>query len=218
MYFFMHVADFMESGENGDCLFTSSFHFKGFFCVWVCLCNLLCEGRPNATLMITVYRRGSPILRPVMVSYLFSFPFTPAGEWKSIKLSSDWWDGFWMIWGNFSETWVRLSHRVKMEVFEIWTLVSSSHRALIWMNLSAFPTFIGFLGGSMGKEATDNTRDLSLIPGLGRSPGEGNGNPLQYSCLGESMNREAWQAAVHGVSRDGHNWAVEILALVSSLH
>ena len=43
-------------------------------------------------------------------------------------------------------------------------------------------------------------RDADLIPGLGRSPGEGNGNPLQYSCLEISMDRGAWQAIVHGVS------------------
>ena len=43
--------------------------------------------------------------------------------------------------------------------------------------------------------------DLSSIPGLGRSPGEGNGNPLQYSCLGNPMDRGAWQATVHGVAK-----------------
>ena len=44
-----------------------------------------------------------------------------------------------------------------------------------------------------------NMRDVGLIPGLGRSPGGGNGNPLQYSCLGSSMDRGAWQPTVHGV-------------------
>ena len=43
--------------------------------------------------------------------------------------------------------------------------------------------------------------DLGSIPGLGRSPGEGNGNPLQYSCLENSMDRGAWQATVHGVAK-----------------
>ena len=43
--------------------------------------------------------------------------------------------------------------------------------------------------------------DAGLIPGLGRSPGEGNGNPLQYSCLGNPMDRGAWQATVHGVTK-----------------
>ena len=46
-----------------------------------------------------------------------------------------------------------------------------------------------------------NTGDPRLIPGLGRSPGEGNGNPLQYSCLGNPMNRGAWRATVHWVTK-----------------
>ena len=50
----------------------------------------------------------------------------------------------------------------------------------------------GFLGGSAGKESTCNGGDLGLIPGLGRSPGEGNGTPLQYSCLENPMDGEAW--------------------------
>ena len=55
-------------------------------------------------------------------------------------------------------------------------------------------------GGSDGKESACNVGDLGLIPGSGRSSGEGNGNPLQYSCLGNSMDRGAWQATVHGVT------------------
>ena len=47
--------------------------------------------------------------------------------------------------------------------------------------------------------------DTGLIPGSGRSTGEGNGNSLQYSCLGNPMDRGAWQATVHGVPRVGHN-------------
>ena len=50
-----------------------------------------------------------------------------------------------------------------------------------------------------GKEYVCNARDPGLIPGLGRSPGDGNGHPLQYSCLENSMDRGAWQATVHGV-------------------
>ena len=47
-----------------------------------------------------------------------------------------------------------------------------------------------------------DARNVGLIPGLGRSPGEGNGNPLQYSCWGNLMDRGAWQAAVHGVTEE----------------
>ena len=52
-----------------------------------------------------------------------------------------------------------------------------------------------------GKEYTCNAGDMGLIPGLGRSPEGGNGNPLQYSCLENSMDRGAWQAIIHGVTK-----------------
>ena len=61
-------------------------------------------------------------------------------------------------------------------------------------------TLAGFLGGSAGKESACSAGDLGSIPGLGRSPGDGNGNPLQYSCLGNPMGRGAWRATVHGVA------------------
>ena len=57
---------------------------------------------------------------------------------------------------------------------------------------------VGFPGGSAKKNLSANARDAGLIPGSGRSPGEGDGNPLQYSCLGNSMDRGAWWAIVHG--------------------
>ena len=53
-----------------------------------------------------------------------------------------------------------------------------------------------------GKESAFSARDLGLIPGLGRSPRGGNGNPLQYSCLENSMDREAWLATVPGVTKN----------------
>ena len=58
-----------------------------------------------------------------------------------------------------------------------------------------------FLGGAMVKNLSANTGDMSLIPGLGSSLGEGNGYPLQYSCLEHPMDRAAWRAAVHGVAK-----------------
>ena len=58
----------------------------------------------------------------------------------------------------------------------------------------------GFHGGSDGKESACNAGDPDLIPVLGRSPGEGNGSPLQYSCLENPMDRGAWWATVHGVT------------------
>ena len=59
---------------------------------------------------------------------------------------------------------------------------------------------MGFPGGSDHKESACKAGDPGLIPGLGRSLGEGNGNPLQYSCLENSMDREAWWTIVHGVA------------------
>ena len=62
----------------------------------------------------------------------------------------------------------------------------------------------GFPGGSVSKESACNSGDLGLIPGLGRSPGEGNGNPLLYSCLGNPMDTGAWW-----VARAGHDWVTK---------
>ena len=62
-------------------------------------------------------------------------------------------------------------------------------------------TFLGFPGGSAGKETDCNAGDPSLIPRLGRSPGEGNGYLLQCSGLENSKDREAWWATVHGVAK-----------------
>ena len=59
-----------------------------------------------------------------------------------------------------------------------------------------FKHLLGFPGGSDGKESVCNAGDWGLIPELGRSPGEGNGNPLQYPCLENPMDRAPWQAAV----------------------
>ena len=59
-----------------------------------------------------------------------------------------------------------------------------------------------FPGGSDGKASACNAGDPGSIPGLGRSPGEGNGNSLQYSCLGNPMDRGACWATVHGVTKE----------------
>ena len=59
----------------------------------------------------------------------------------------------------------------------------------------------GFPGGSVGKQTAYNAGDPGLIPGLGRSPGEGNGDPLQYSSLENPMDGGAWRATVHGVAK-----------------
>ena len=63
----------------------------------------------------------------------------------------------------------------------------------------------GFPGGSVVENLSANARDAGLIPGSGRFPGVGNGNPLQYYCLENLMNREAWWATVHGVAKQSDN-------------
>ena len=61
---------------------------------------------------------------------------------------------------------------------------------------------MGFPGGSDGKESACNAGDPGSVPGLGRYPGEGNGNILQYSCLENPMGRGSWQAIVHGIAKE----------------
>ena len=80
----------------------------------------------------------------------------------------------------------------------------SSSSVYVSMLLSPFvppSPFLGFPGGPAGKESTCNEGDMGSIPGVGRSPGEGNGNPLQYSYLEDPMDGGAWWAAVHGVAK-----------------
>ena len=64
---------------------------------------------------------------------------------------------------------------------------------------------LGFSDSSVGKGSACNVEDQGSIPGWGRSPGEGNGNPLQYSCLGNPMDKGAWGSTVHEVTRIRHN-------------
>ena len=70
-----------------------------------------------------------------------------------------------------------------------------------------------FPGGSDVKASACNAGDVGLIPGSRRSPGEGNGNPLQYSCLENPMDRGAWQATVHGVAKS-RTWLSDFTSLI----
>ena len=78
-------------------------------------------------------------------------------------------------------------------------LGSSIH--LEFLNQKHAFTYMGFPGGSDGKGSACNVGDLGSIPGSGRCPGEGNGNPLQYSGLKNPMDRGVWRATVHGVAK-----------------
>ena len=76
-------------------------------------------------------------------------------------------------------------------------MISFNHTVILW-------TLVKISGGTMVKNPPANAgdvRDTGSIPGLGRSPGEGNGNPLQNSCLKNPMNSGAWWATVHGVAQ-----------------
>ena len=68
---------------------------------------------------------------------------------------------------------------------------------------------MGFPGGSVEKDLPANAVNMDSVPGLGRSSGEGNGNPLWYSCLENPMDRGAWWATVHVVTRVRHNLATK---------
>ena len=82
--------------------------------------------------------------------------------------------------------------------------MSCGYLVLVW-----FPPPLP-CGGSDGKASAYNVGNLGSIPGSGRSPGEGNGNPLQYSCLENPMDRGAWLATVMGLQRVEHNWATSL--------
>ena len=69
---------------------------------------------------------------------------------------------------------------------------------------------MGFPGGSVAKESTCNAADPDLIPGWGKSPGEGHSDPLLYSCLENPMDRGTSWATVHGVTRVGHNLVIKL--------
>ena len=70
---------------------------------------------------------------------------------------------------------------------------------------------MGFAGGSNGKESASNSGDLGSVPGSVRPPGEGNGFPFQDSCLENFMDREAWRAIIHGVTK---SWTSVIYSLL----
>ena len=92
-------------------------------------------------------------------------------------------------------------HQLNRHEFDLHQ-VSQELDKVVWYSrfFKNFPQF-GFLGSSDSKESACNAGNLGSVPGLGRSSGEGNGNPLQYSCLENPMDRGAWCATVHGVAK-----------------
>ena len=89
-----------------------------------------------------------------------------------------------------------------MPFFSWFLLPGKTHTHPLGLN-PCVKTSLGFPGSSgLKKNLPANAGDIRLIPGLRRSPGGGNGNPLQYSCLGNPMDRGAWWAIVHGVTKE----------------
>jgi len=86
-----------------------------------------------------------------------------------------------------------------MQVQVCESCFGSKKVVLCWSQVN---TVLGFPGGSDSKESASNAGDLGLIPGSGRSPAGGHGNPLQYSCLESFMDRGDWWATVHGVKKN----------------
>ena len=120
------------------------------------------------------------------------------------------------------EAWIHLrssqkyQQRKEMERSWVWNSIikqktQSSLGPLLPMDLSFCKRIYllwGFSGGSAVKNLPANAGDAGLIPGLGRSPKEGNGNPLQFYCLGNSMDRGGWWAIVHEVTKR-HNLVIK---------
>ena len=88
-----------------------------------------------------------------------------------------------------------------MEEGAWWATVHGVAKSRTRLSNFSYAVSWGFPGGSDSKESACNVEDLSSIPGLRRSPGVGNGNPLQYSCLENPMDRGAWQATVQRVEK-----------------
>ena len=90
-------------------------------------------------------------------------------------------------------------------MLRVLTIINLKKKCKPVRHLSLLPTWfwpvLGFPGGSDGKESACNAGDLDSVSRLGRSPGGGHGNPLQYSCLENAMDREAWRATVRGVAK-----------------
>ena len=96
-----------------------------------------------------------------------------------------------------------------LQPLELWDNSFLLHKpSSLWdFAMAALANWFGFPSNSETKESACNVGDMGSIPGLGRSPGGGHGNPLQYSCLENPMDRGAWWVQSTGSQRLGHDWA-----------
>ena len=100
----------------------------------------------------------------------------------------------WLLQGSREFQAKREKAHASTPAWALPTVFILEHLHALWVLLRGFP------GGSDGKETDCSAGDPGSVSGLKRSPGGGNGNPLQYSCLENSMDRVSWQATVHGVT------------------
>ena len=143
-----------------------------------------------------------------------------------------WWsNGCWqfdlwflcLFYIQFEHLKIHGSHTIEAWVGEFWALeIFDLYFASVWdeWSCAVIWTFLGFSGGLDVKESACSAQDLGSIPVSGRSPGEGNGNPLQYSCLEYPMDGGTWPATVHGATKSQtwlSNFSLDILWHCSSL-
>ena len=165
------------------------------FCLVVNLgCCVAHTHRRNLHLLVWPNSCGQPIKWcPLLFGPVYSYP-------SQLKWHLHHPDGLQRVrfyWSSSSEEW--------------------SHQKTSSLNCGEFMGWWGFPGGSDGKESACSAGDPGLIPGLRRSPGGGNGNPLQYSCLENSMDRGAWRATVLGITKSWtrlSDWVVEFAPLL----
>ena len=138
---------------------------------------------------------------PLYILQLYRRYHKDKGEWKIILRFLSW---------NVKNTWEGMIRR-RRDTLPCWAspfnVLSYLYRPLK-RNYPRECVSMWHSGPPLRANAGDS-RDVDLIPGLGRSLGGGNGNPLQYSCLKNFMDRGAWQAIVHGVTRVRHDWVME---------
>ena len=133
-----------------------------------------------------------------------SLPLSHSMAFRERFLLIGWW------WGN-------LESQSKAFSFQpVWGLHACGQHTVNFFSLVgdsvSAKELKGF--GSVSKESACSAGDPGSIPGLGRSPGEGNGNTLQYLCLENLMDRKAWWAAVHGVAKSRDDWATNTCLLI----
>ena len=133
-------------------------------------------------------------------------PWTPNSGWRLLQRPTG--DPL-SVQGSLSQT----TGPAKESIFERLFQNVHPHSGSIQINLSHCSCW-GLLGGSDSEEATCNAGAPGLIPELGRSPGEGNGYPLQYSCLDNPMDRGAWWATVHCFTVR-HDWVTNMFTVLA---